>query len=106
MKFYRLQKASEYDFIKFLEDKINLTAYQKEKLRDNEILRFSKYEIYTAAKAESKFIWRLTILFVIPYILLMYLFLPIKFIFTGTWGYGGKFIENFHKPWFRKLNLD
>lgn len=31
--------------------------------------------------------------------------LPIKWIFTGKWGYGQKFYDNFHAKWTTKLNL-
>lgn len=99
-----LKKVSYYQFKDHIRDKLDLTPYQKEKLDD--ILEYSGYHIYERnSDKKASILWRLTIVFALPYILVLYIFLPIKFIITGEWGYGSKFLDNFHNPWFKKIGI-
>lgn len=99
-----LKKVSYFEFRDHIKEKIELTPYQKEKL--NDMLDYSGYYIYKNNNdKKSNILWRITIVFVLPYILFMYIFLPIKYIITGEWGYGHKFLDNFHNPWFKKIGL-
>lgn len=63
-----------------------------------------KLDFYTEVKSPVQPIIRLTLPFALLLMLLMLLFTPIKFIFTGTWGYSIS-----RKPrllnWFRSLRL-
>ncbi len=45
-------------------------------------------DFYTNEETPVPFILRLTLPFAVIVFLLMFLFLPIMFIFTGKWGYG------------------
>lgn len=106
MKLSSLTPASDHEVEKWLKEKLDLTDYQKEKLRDREIIRFAPFYFYKRAKPEKVgILWRLTIIFFAVYLILLFCSLPFKMIITGKWGYGRKFIDNFHNKWVRKLNL-
>lgn len=107
MKLSQLEKASEFEVHKWLENSIvELTVYQKEKLIDDEIIRLSPFYFYKRPKKEKvSILWRLTLLIFPVYLLLIICLNPIKWIFTGKWGYGQKFLDNFHSKWVRKLGL-
>jgi TRAP-type mannitol/chloroaromatic compound transport system permease small subunit len=106
MKLTNLKPASDYEVEKWLEKAFDLTAYQKQKLRQEETVRFAPFNFYKRRNKEKvSILWRLTIFLVPIYILLVFLFMPIKMIFTGAWGYGQKFYDNFHARWMNKLNL-
>lgn len=106
MKLTDLKHASDYEVNEWLEKSLNLTPYQKDKLRQEEVVRFAPFEFYKLKNQEKiSFLWRFTILVFPIYLLLAYSFLPIKMIFTGKWGYGQKSYDNFHTKWMNKLNL-
>lgn len=106
MKISYLIRASDYEVREWLEKELDLIPYQKEKLNNNEIIRFSNLYFYKIPKKEKvSRLWRLTILFFPIYYLLAFCFLPINFIFTGKWGYGRNFIDKFHSVWVRKIGL-
>ena len=106
MRLHHLKESSDYDVEEWLEQKLNLTSYQKEILRRDEIIRFAPFEFYERPKEKKpSFLWRLTILFYLIYLILVFVGLPFNFLFTGKWGYGKKFYDNFHSKWMRKLNL-
>ncbi len=106
MKLTQLERVDDFQVQKWLEKSIDLTVYQKEKLRNNETIRFSPFYFYRRPeKQKINILWRLTIIIFPFYLLLIILFAPIKFIFTGKWGYGRNFIDNFHSKWVRKIGL-
>src|ERR1035437_6937480 len=106
MKLTNLEPARDYEVQEWLEKNLNLTPYQKDKLRQEEIVRFAPFEFYKPrSKEKVSFFWRFTIIVFPIYLLLIFLFLPIKMIFTGKWGYGQKFYDNFHAKWTNKVNL-
>lgn len=106
MKLTNLQHASDYEVEDWLKKQLDLTPYQKEKLRDSELIRFAPFEFYKHRKqVKTSILWRLTIIFVPIYLLLLIISLPIKFVITNQWGYGDKFYDNFHAVWWNKLNL-
>lgn len=106
MKLSRLKIASYYDVEKWLEKSLELTPYQKQKLHNEEIVRFSRFYFYEHKKENKvSVLWRLTIFFYLVYIILLVCFLPIKWLFTGKWGYGDSFLYKFHYKWVHKLNL-
>ena len=106
MKLSNLEPADHSEVEKWLKEKLNLSVYDKERLRNEELVRFAPFEFYKRKKkVEGNILWRLTLLLVIPYMILLYLFLPIKMIITGEWGYGGKFMQKFHYPWMNKIGL-
>lgn len=76
---------------------------------DNEELcsRFQKLNMeFYYEKKEPVILWiRLTLPFALILIVLMFLCLPINFMFTGHWGYKlGK--NNYVFNWFKSLNLN
>jgi hypothetical protein len=106
MKISHLERASDYEVHRWLEKELDLTPYQKEKLYNSEIVRFSNLYFYRIPKKEKvSILWRLTILVFPIYYLLAFCFLPINFIFKGKWGYGRDFIDKFHSVWVRKIGL-
>lgn len=106
MKLSRLRRASYIEVNQWLDKELKLTPYQREKLRNDEIIRFSEYYIYKKGeKVGGNILWRLSIVPFIIYIILITCFLPIYYIITGNWGYGRKFMDKFHAPWVRKIGF-
>lgn len=106
MKLTRLTPASDYEVRKWLENTLDLTVYQKEKLRDSELIRFSPFYFYKKRpKAKTNIFWRLTIVLIPFYYLILFCLLPFMFLFTGRWGYSQKFYDKFHAYWMNKLNI-
>lgn len=106
MRLSNLKEASDWDVEKWLAEELDLTPYQKEKMKSSELVRFSPFEFYEPkAKEKISPLWRLTI-FIFPiYLILLYIGLPFTMLFTGKWGYGRKFIDKFHGVWVYKLKL-
>jgi hypothetical protein len=106
MKLSQLRKAWDSEVEQWLSESLDLTPYQKEKLRDREIVRFSEFYFYKMPeKKKINPLWRLTIVFYLPYVLLLIIFNPFKWLLTGQWGYGQKFLDKFHSKWVRKIGL-
>jgi hypothetical protein len=107
MKLTNLQKAADYEVNAWLEEIIpEITDYQKQRIRERELVRFSKFEFYKRRPQEKiTFLWRLTFFLLPIYFILLFLGLPIKMLITGKWTYGQKFFDNFHTKWMHKLKL-
>jgi hypothetical protein len=105
MKISNLKRAHDLEVQKWMEDNLNLNPYQKEKLRNDEIVRFAPYYFYKIEKSKTSFIWRLTLPLFVPYWIILFIGLPFNFLITGKWGYGRGFIDKFHSKWVRKLGL-
>ena len=107
MNITKLKPADNYEVQQWIEKNIvELTAYQKQKITESEMIRFSHFYFYKKRQKEKVFfLWRLTILFFPIYIILVYLSIPIKFLFTGKWGLGSSFINNVHSKWTNKIGL-
>lgn len=102
----RLKELDEYEIVKMLEDKIELSEYQKQSMRDRDFWRGIKVMVYEEPK-RVKPIWRLTILFYWMFILIAILFLfPIHWIFTGTQSFNKSDLQvRIYKYWSRKLGI-
>ena len=106
MKLSKLKQVREHEIEDWLVDSLELTDYQRQKIRDEGIIRFSEYYFYKQRKEKKpSFLWRLTIVLYPLYIILLFLFLPIRYVFSGKTYYGQKFLNDFHYPWINKLNL-
>lgn len=107
MKLHNLEPAFDLEVEKWLCEKIpELTPYQKEKIRDKEIVRWAPFEFYKRRDNKPAFfLWRLTLIVLPIYLILIFCFLPIKYLFTGKMYYGQKFFDNFHGVWMNKLKL-
>lgn len=106
MKLSRLRRASDIEVNQWLDKELELTPYQREKLRNRQITRLGKYYFYEyEKKMGTNILWRLSIIPFIVYAILITCFLPIYFIISGNWGYGRKFMDKFHAPWVRKIGF-
>lgn len=104
----RLREANQSDVIKWFEKNVvELTVYQKERLRDDEAFRWGPlYFYYRKEQEPTKFLWRLTYPIFMVYFIMMWLMLPVFFLVTGRWIYPQWLLNRIHYPWCRKLNLD
>ena len=107
MEWSHLKRATQFEIKDWIEENIpELTTYQKERMRDDEMIRFSPFYFYKRAERETpNILWRLTVLVLPVYWLTMVVSLPFNMIITGTWGYGRKFIDGFHSKWMRKIGF-
>lgn len=106
MKLSQLEKAEDFEVKEWLIKKLDLSPFQRNKLISDEIIRFAPFEFYKRRKREKvNVLWRLTLIIFPIYLFIIVLINPIKWIITGEWGYGRKFIDNFHSKWVRKLGL-
>jgi len=88
IKLSNLKQASNFEVTEWLEKTIpELTAYQKEKIRDNQTIRFSPYKFYKRREKINSFPLRLTIIFIPIVYTILLIGLPFKFIIDGKWGY-------------------
>lgn len=103
MKIHNLERASDNEVCTWLFNKIpDLSPYQKEAIRQNEIVRFSKFYFYKKRQKSKNILIRLTVLFV-PFVwIILFLSLPVAFIISGRWGYNK--IEWFDK-WINSVGL-
>lgn len=106
MKFSRLKQASDYEVIDWLKKELDLTDYQVHKMNDNETIRWAPFEFYKYPKQNKPFVlWRFTIIFWPIYWVLASLAVLLNWCFTGKVGIGQKFLDTFHYPWARKINI-
>jgi len=105
MKLINLQRVSTVDVQEWLEKSIpDLTAYQKQKIRDNEIIRFSGFYFMKRGKKTSNILLRLSIILMVPVLFLLIISLPFNFFITGSWGYNEKQLDWYSK-WTRACGL-
>lgn len=106
MRLTNLTKAHTYEVEKYLKEKLDLTDYQYSRMKQDEFVRFSKYEFYKWDKeSQPNILWRMSIVLYLLFVLFLYLFLPFTFILRGEWGYGQKFYDNVYAKWRRKLRI-
>lgn len=105
MQLSHLKRVNNFEVERWLSEELELTPYQKSRMSDREIVRFSSFYFYKAAKEKSSLGWRLTLPFFLLYYILAVISLPFNFLITGKWGYGRDFYDKFHAPWVRKLGL-
>ena len=88
MNLINLQKVSDYRVQDWLDKKIkDLTPYQKEWIRNEEIIRFAPFYFMERRKKTNNILLRFTIIFMLPVLLLLIVGLPLNFFITGSWGY-------------------
>lgn len=98
MNYHNYKKASDYDVLAWLERSIvEMTPYQKQKLRDNETIRFAPFEFYKRRKQVKSFWLRLTIILMPIVWVILFISLPFNFLFTGSWGYKYERVKWFDK---------
>jgi hypothetical protein len=95
-----LERASDHEVERWLEEELKLTPYQKSKLKNEGIIRHSFIYFYKdKSSKKSSFLWRLTIIPYVFYYITLFCFLPINFLITSRWGYGRNFMDKFHSKW-------
>ena len=88
MKLVNLKPASESKVEKYLIDKLNLSSYQKEKLIQGEVIRFSPFLIYERVdNPKTSILWRLTIVFYFLWLLLSVVFAAVRWVLFGRFYY-------------------
>lgn len=88
MKLLNLREVPQRKIEKWLEDNIvEITKYQKERMRDDEIVRFAPFEFYERRKKVDNVFVRLSIIFIPVIWIVLVAGMPFNFIVTGTWGY-------------------
>jgi len=91
MRLYALEKVWDNEVHRWIEKSIpELTPYQKEKIRDMEIVRFAPFYFMNRTKKVDSIWVRLSAIFLLPVLILLLIGLPFNFLFTGCWGYGEK----------------
>lgn len=105
MKLHNLKKVSDYEVQNWLEKSIpELTAYQKQKIRDTEIVRFSHLEFFKRRERVKSIWWRLSLIIFPIFWVIIFISLPINFLFTGSWGYSHKRI-GWVETWMHKMGI-
>ncbi len=106
MKLINLKNVPDYKVQKWLENSIReLTPFQKEWMRNDEIVRSAPFDFYERGKRTKNPIVRISI---VPYLivgLLLFIGLPFNFLFTGNWGYKSKSLKWFTK-WSNALSIN
>lgn len=106
MKLTNLKPANDFEVKEWLEKQLDLTVYQKEKLVNNEVIRFAPFYFYKRRQRKKiSFLYRLSIILIPIYYSLLMIALPFTLIVRGEWGFGQKFYDKFHAVWMNKLNL-
>jgi hypothetical protein len=108
MKLSNLKKASDFDVRNYIKEKYQLSDYQWSKMYDDEFPRHSTFYVFTYEKQKNGgFIWRLTLPLIIPYYLIITLYVLFKWIFTGDRYFSeDKPLLKFHRKWMKKLGID
>lgn len=91
MRLYDLQEVRNSDVVKWLENSIpELTVYQKQKIRDNEIVRFAPFYFMEHTKKVNNVLTRFSVIFILPVLIILIIGLLFNFFITGKWGYSEK----------------
>ncbi len=103
MRLVNYKRAWDHEIYEWLEKSIpELTVYQKEAIRDNEIIRFAKFYFVKKIEPVKNIFVRLSV-FLIPIAwICIVLSLPVNFLINGKWGYSN--LEWFGK-WLVSCNL-
>jgi hypothetical protein len=108
MKLSNLKKAHDFDVRNYLKERYQLSHYQWEKMYDDEFPRHSGFYVFTYEKQKNGgLIWRLTLPLIIPYYLIILLYVLIKWIVTGDRYFSeDKSFIKFHRKWMKKLGIN
>jgi hypothetical protein len=103
MKIHRLQKATNQDVRNWIYEMVpDLTEYQKSEIRRYDLRFCLGLEFFKPRKRVNNIWWRLSGI-AFPFVwLIMFIGLPVNFLFTGYWGYSK--IEWFDQ-WRNNLNI-
>lgn len=95
---HNYEKASDYEVREWIEKAIvEMTPYQKQKLRDSETVRFAPFQFMKRRKKVNSIWLRLTII-AMPFVwIFLFVGLPFNFFVTGRWGYKYETIKWFDR---------
>ena len=103
MALHNLKKTPDYKVREWLEKSIpELTPYQKERIRNDEIIRWAPFDFYERRKPVKSIWWRLSIIAVAFFWVVLFVGLPLNFIVTGNWGYNKL---NWFDTWLNKIGF-
>jgi len=98
-----LEKAHPIDIRRWLDDELNLSPWQNERLCDS--LRNCPFVIYqNMGRVKTNFLWRMSYPFYILFLLLIIITSPIKWLLTGS-SYMSEKTQNFYYGWRSKMGL-
>jgi hypothetical protein len=108
MKLSNLKKAHDFEIRDYLKKRYELSSYQREKMYDDEFPSRSGFVVFKYEEQKNGgLIWRLTLPLIIPYYLIVVLFVFVKWVVTGDRYLSEKgFILKFHRMWMKKLGID
>lgn len=91
MNIFRYKQVRDYDVEQYFRKHLDLTVYQKQRIED--VIRSAPFDFISFEKEAAVFWpWRLTVIFFILFILLLWITMPIKWMLTGHGRYGQKSI--------------
>jgi len=103
MKLINLKKVNDYTVEDWLENNIKeLTPYQKEWIRDQEIVRSAPFEFYERRKKIDNIFIRLSVIVMPVVFCVIVIGLPINFLIKGKWGYNSL---NWYSKWVSACGL-
>lgn len=97
-------KAPDYQVREWIEEEFTLTSDQKRVARNKESIRFSPFEFYTRRPRIKNIFIRFTVILMPIVWGILFVGLPFKFIISGQWGYGNKFMR-FFDSWRSNIGL-
>ena len=88
MNLVNLKRVADYQVEDWIKNHIkDLSPYQKEWIRNEEIIRFAPFYFMERRKKTSNVLIRFSIIIMLVVLLLMVISLPFNFFITGSWGY-------------------
>jgi hypothetical protein len=106
MRLIYYKKVSEWTVVDYVKKEVELSDYQSCKLRD--ALKQMPYDVVDYKKPNPpSFVFRLTIAFYLLFCLCLILFMPFKWISTGSRYYSNEgLLMKIFKKWKRLLSID
>lgn len=86
MNYHNYEQASDRDVINWLEESLNLTSAQKQKLY-NETYRYSPFRFFKKRKRVKNLVVRFSVVLIPIVFLVIFISLPFNYLVTGRWGY-------------------
>ena len=88
MRLINLKEVSDHKVREWIEKSIpELSPYQKERMRNGEMIRRAPFKFYERRKKVDSIFVRLSVLFIPVAWTVLVIGLPFNFFYTGTWGY-------------------
>lgn len=106
MNLHRYKRAENYEVEDWLAKSLELTPYQKDILKRNELLRYSSYKFVKDRNSNKpNILWRLSSVAFFLFYILLFLGLPFTYLFTGELGYSLNFYDKYISKWRNKIGV-